>query len=80
MFLDESARKLQRVFDSECAFRNCNDCLLDQVEHVLKNEVSSMRVAIGKLRYDSDSNSEGIVPNTYLISIRIMSKFMMSKE
>lgn len=55
-FLDESAIKLQKVFDNSCGFLNSNDCLLDKVEDVFR-EVSSMKVSAEKFRqaaYDTD--------------------------
>ena len=42
-FLHESAIELQKVFDSACGFRYTNECMTDEVEHII-NEVSSMKV------------------------------------
>ena len=61
-FLDESAVKLQQMFDSVCGFRN--------VQHVLLRHVGDMTAEVTRLQFEAGKLCEISEPADSTIGIR----------
>ena len=54
-FLDSSATQLQAMFDRVCGFRYSNECLTNEVVHVVDG-ISKMKDSAVELRHASSSS------------------------